>query len=766
MTNQGENGRSSWIHPLARRNMVSLEMGETTPFVFGDRLYRLENWQKYLEVPELKPGDKFMEDQVRIWDVESDRVVSAPFAGHSFGIAYVHSGRVYVYATRHEADRPWRHFRYISMTHSDDLIRWAHPVTVIEAEGNEHLFNTAVCHDGNSFVLLYETDDQRWPAFTFKYCESDDLVHWRRIPGALYGREKYVGGPALYFEGGWFYTLYLQDLNGYSGGTWETRVTRSRDLQHWEDAPVERPFLAPDKNRVVTCNRAGQQVRIREINASDAEICYWHGKTMVYFNGGDQQTCGDVQQAEFNGTPRQLLESFFAEPKMILPSARQLAFQERQFGAFIHFGLATWFDGPATAVFSKSIREPYAFNLDQWGAMVAQPPPTIFNPHELNAAQWMAAAKAMGARHVVLTAKHHSGFCLWPTATTEYCVRNCPWRGGKGDVLREFADAARQAGLGVGVYLSAGDVNQDCFSTPEPRGKRRQIGDAARYFKVFEAQLREILKDYGELCAIWFDGALDPFGPDVLRHDGAPVGKEYWESLIAMARGSQPNAVIMGGVNPDLRWAGNEDGLAPYPLSNVVEPGQEEANWVNPGTVGWVVPEADVPPRSAWFWSPGSDDKLFSLEHLRDIYNRSIGHGANLLINMTPDRRGLIPEAEVRRLTELGDDIRRRFCQPLAETASAGRWSEGMTLELEWEKPAIVSAIILEEDLRFGQRIRCHRIEAESASGWQTAAEGLSIGRQRIATFAPVVTRRVRLRVLETDPLPKIRRFAAFGNHP
>ena len=306
--------KQHWKHPLTHRVTVSQEMGETTPFVFQDRLYRVENWQKYFDLPGSVPGERFMEDQVRIWDVTSQKIISVPFTGHSFGIAYCHKDRVYVFATRHEANRPWRHFRSVSMTSSVDLVNWTPPVTVIEAEGDEHLFNTAVCHDGHRFVLLYETDDRQWQPFTFKYCESPDLVHWHLIPGAIYGREKYVGGPALYCEGGWFYTLYLQDLNGYSGGTWETRVTRSRDLLHWEDAPVERPFLAPDKSRVFSYNHFGRQVEVREINASDAEICYWQGKTLVYFNGGDQQTCGDLQQAEFNGTPQQLLERFYDEP--------------------------------------------------------------------------------------------------------------------------------------------------------------------------------------------------------------------------------------------------------------------------------------------------------------------------------------------------------------------------------------------------------------------------------------------------------------------
>jgi alpha-L-fucosidase len=452
-----------------------------------------------------------------------------------------------------------------------------------------------------------------------------------------------------------------------------------------------------------------------------------------------------------------------AESAAMRPSARQLAFQDRQFGAFIHFGLATWYDSPEMAVVPDTLRAPYAFNLDQWGSMTAQPPATVFNPRELDAAQWMAAAQAMGARHVVLTAKHHNGFCLWPTDTTAYSVRNSPWRDGAGDVLREFADAVRQAGLGVGLYISAGDINQGCFSTPEPQGQRRLIGDVDRYYPVFEKQFREILTGYGELCELWLDGALDPFGPDVLLPDGTPVGRGYWDRLITMARALQPSAVIMGGTQPDVRWPGNEDGLAPYPLWNEVEPGQEAEHYLPQGATGWIVPEADVFTRPSWFWTPDSDDRLFSLAQLREVYHRSVGHGANLLINMTPDRQGRIPAAEVRRLTELGDDLRHRYGVPLAETASAGEWGDEMTLELAWAQPGEVTAVILEEDLRFGQRVLGYQIEAEVHGSWQPVAAGQTVGRQRIETFPPLTTCHLRLRMLASATTPLLRRFAAFS---
>jgi alpha-L-fucosidase len=294
-----------WRNPLRKLGYFGSPLVETTPFVFADRLYLLENWQASFDHPDQKAGFKRHEDVVRIRDVERDRVVATPLKGHGLGTAFVWEGRVYVFASEWSRDAdPW-HAERVTMVGSADLVSWSEPRTVLQAENGERIFNTAVCRGPDGFVLLYETNDKRWPPFTFKYCKSDDLVKWERIPGALYGTDKYVGGPALYREGDYYYTLYLQDL----GGKWETRVTRSKDLVHWQDAPDGRPFVTFDPARGHLPLRP---VEAREDNASDAELCYWKGKTIVYFTGSDQQRAGDLQRAEFEGTPRQLLESFFA----------------------------------------------------------------------------------------------------------------------------------------------------------------------------------------------------------------------------------------------------------------------------------------------------------------------------------------------------------------------------------------------------------------------------------------------------------------------
>lgn len=299
----------NWENPLVKVSRKAGPMGEVTPFVFNNKLYRVENWPKYFDIPGASPQTRFMEDCLRIYDLEKDRIVSTFMTGYSFGYLFTWEDRFYVYAARHDPDAPWRYYTAIDMCYSDDLVNWSEPQQVIHAQPGEHLFNTAVCWDGNRFVLLYETDDPTWPAFTFKYCEGTDLANWTLVPEAIYGRDKYVGGPALYFENGYYYTLYLQDLKG----TWETRITRSRDLINWQDAPDDRPFLSRDPDYV--WHDDIRNIDVPEVNASDAELCYYKGKTIVYFGGGDQQHWGDSQRAEFEGTPAQLLEHFYLEPE-------------------------------------------------------------------------------------------------------------------------------------------------------------------------------------------------------------------------------------------------------------------------------------------------------------------------------------------------------------------------------------------------------------------------------------------------------------------
>lgn len=761
---------------LEKRGYLGSPLVEVTPFVFEGRLYRLENEQKFWSLDGAAPGARFHEDQVRIRDVKTDEVVSVALEGHAFATALVHGEQVYVFAGDFGQGKGWRQITRINMTRSKDLESWSEPVTVIEAERGELIFNTAVCRGEDRFILLYETNDRRWPAFTFKYCENvdlDDPAGWKRIDGALYGIDKYVGGPALYHEGGWFYTLYLQAMS--SG--WETRVTRSKDLLEWRDAPEDRPFLTFDPERTGLPLRPAS---VRECNASDAELCYFEDRTIVYFTGSDQQVAGDLQWATFAGTLRQLFESFFPEdgdadrvapehrgdwaPVLIAPedaeraaggvpvealrtyrpTRGQLAYQEAQLGAFIHFGPAT---GNA-------------------GDMHGTPPAERFDPVELDAGQWARTARSFGAGHAVLTAKHHNGFCLWPTSTTPYSVASSPWKDGGGDVVREFVDACREHGLRPGLYLSGGDRHFGCHATPEPMGRRHLVGDRDAYFEHFLGQLEELLTGYGPLAVLWFDGAYDPFGWDVMDEGERCLGTAHGDAIADLVREHQPDAVIFAGTRPDVRWSGSEQGWASDPLWNVVPDGAGTRHWLGPDDFGWVLAEANLHTRSSWFWTANSDHTLASVKRLMEAWDQSIGRGANLLVNLTPDPRGLIPEVEALRLAHFGLELRRQFGSPLARTDGREGWTEGGALELELGSTQTIDCVIVEEDLEQGQRVVSFAIDARGGEGWSTVAEGFSIGRRRVQRFEPVRTDRLRLRITRAVEVPVIRSFSAHLTAP
>lgn len=293
-----------WKNPLVNWCKLESPLVEVTPFVFNGKLYLMESWQKQWELPYEQREQLFEQDEVRIRDLAADRIVSTPLTGHGLAMTFVWEGRAYVFAGNWGTEKKWQ-VRDIEMVSSSDLKDWAAPRVVLHSNDGEKYFNVSVCRGAEQFVMLVESNDPRWPAFTFKYFTSGDLLHWEPVPEAYYGVDKYVGGPALYYVGGAYYTLYLQALGD---NHYETRVARSKDLLHWEDAPEGRPLVTFRKGTPVHPLRPDT---VREQNASDAEICYFRDRTYVYYTGGDQQYCGDLQRAEFMGTPRELLESFF-----------------------------------------------------------------------------------------------------------------------------------------------------------------------------------------------------------------------------------------------------------------------------------------------------------------------------------------------------------------------------------------------------------------------------------------------------------------------
>lgn len=298
----------SWKSPWTNKKVLPQPGGEMTPFIFRGRLYRVENVMNHSLHPGKPVQYRFHEDFFRIRDVAEDRIVSVPLMNHYFASAFVYKDEVFIYAADYELDRPWWHCRRINVIKSKDLISWTPPTAAVEAIETESLFNNSVIWDGKRFVMLYETDDPVYtPKFTFKFAESDDLLHWRKIDGAIYGRDKYVGGPTLFFENGYYYTTYVNSLGD---GCYDTRIARSKDLFTWEDAPADRPFLSPDYTRHTD---PVNHPDVLEKNASDAELIEADGKVTVFWNGGNQMGVADSQEAEFTGTKRELFELFFAK---------------------------------------------------------------------------------------------------------------------------------------------------------------------------------------------------------------------------------------------------------------------------------------------------------------------------------------------------------------------------------------------------------------------------------------------------------------------
>ena len=303
----------SWSHPkFENHTTVSTTACEATPFVWNRRLYSLENFQRHVDFPGHPVDYRMHEDGCYIRDVDTDTRLCYPWLNHYFSTINVFDGRLVLVGGDYGWNRPWWHINQLQLMTSDNLTTWSHPVTILEAGANENLFNNALVFDGERYVLLYETDDPAFaPKFTFRFAVSHDLLHWEKLsPEYLYGRGKYVGGPGLYYQGGYYYLLYLTETFG-KYGFWDTRVARSKDLKTWEDAPEGRSFVYPDTTRVTNPSLAPD---VHEVNVSDVEMVEFNGQVHIWWCGGNQSGIGDLQHAVFNGTRQALLETFF-EPE-------------------------------------------------------------------------------------------------------------------------------------------------------------------------------------------------------------------------------------------------------------------------------------------------------------------------------------------------------------------------------------------------------------------------------------------------------------------
>jgi alpha-L-fucosidase len=427
---------------------------------------------------------------------------------------------------------------------------------------------------------------------------------------------------------------------------------------------------------------------------------------------------------------------------LILPTEPQIKWMACGIGVIIHFDVQVF--------------EPDYLFRKKWGYT---PDPSVFNPTNLDTDQWIATAKAAGAKYAVLVAKHCSGFSLWPTEAHDYSVRSSPWREGKGDLVYDFIQSCKKFGLEPGLYCSTSVnayLNVDNPGVPRSGDPK----DQTRYNRIVEMQLTELWSNYGELSYIWFDGGVlapEKGGPDI-----TPILKRL-----------QPNAVVFQGP-PDFpslsRWIGNERGEAPYPFWNTTneltaDDGTVEAEnrHGDPDGRRWVCGEADMPNRDqhkafqgGWFWREGDDQFLYSIEHLVERYFASVGRNTNLLLGMVIDPRGLVPEADQAQFRGFGDQIRQILASKKASTSGTGN-----CLELPLPNGLTPTMLILGEDITQGERVRHFIVEAKVDGYWKPIMEGTSIGQHRIERIEPLRATALKLTILKNRATPQLTLFSA-----
>ena len=433
----------------------------------------------------------------------------------------------------------------------------------------------------------------------------------------------------------------------------------------------------------------------------------------------------------------------------LVPTPQQYAWQQMELTAFLHFGINT-------------------FTGREWGD--GKEDPALFNPSELDAEQWVRTLKEAGFKMVLLTAKHHDGFCLWPTATTKHSVASSPWKNGQGDVVKELRAACDKYDMKFGVYLSPWDRNAECY------------GDSPRYNDFFIRQLTELLTNYGEVHEVWFDGA----------NGEGPNGKKQvydWDAFYQTIQRLQPKAV-MAIMGDDVRWVGNEKGVDRETEWNatVLTPGIYARSQENNKRLGvfskaedlgsrkilekatelfWYPSEVDVSIRPGWFYHAEEDGKVKSLKHLSDIYFQSVGYNSVLLLNIPPDRRGLIHEADIKRLKEFADYRQQTFADNRVKN---GRkyWSttSGGEAVYALKSKSEINLVMLQEDITKGQRVEAFTVEALMDNGWKEVGKGTTIGYKRMLRFPAVNANKLRVRIDECRLTAYVSQVAAYYAEP
>src|SRR4051794_16259188 len=409
----------------------------------------------------------------------------------------------------------------------------------------------------------------------------------------------------------------------------------------------------------------------------------------------------------------------------VVPSERQLRWHDLETTAFLHFTINTYTD-------------------KEWG--YGDEDPNLFQPAKFDPDAIVAALAGAGMKGVILTCKHHDGFCLWPTKTTEHSIRKTSWRDGKGDAVRDISAAAKRKGILFGVYLSPWDRNSSHYGGP-------------KYVELYRAQLTELLTGYGDIFEVWHDGANGGDGFYGGARERRRIDKRTyydWPNTWALVRKLQPNAVIFSDVGPDVRWVGNERGIAGDPCWATYDPVAVDGGPASPGDVRdkespvghrngthWLPAECDVSIRPGWFWHEKENSRVKTPEQLIDLYYKSVGRGANLLLNVPPNRDGLLSPEDVTSLKAFGDYRRKTFGKPASGPGNVIR---------------------IKEDIRQGQRVESLVVEKEEGGSWTEVAKATSIGPRRLIRLEqPVAASKLRYRVTASSDKPLISEFAVFA---
>lgn len=448
------------------------------------------------------------------------------------------------------------------------------------------------------------------------------------------------------------------------------------------------------------------------------------------------------------------------------PSKLQLRWQEMEYYAFIHFSLNTYTD-------------------QSWG--FGDEDVELFDPKDLDCREWARICKEAGMKGIILTAKHHCGFCLWPSAHTEYSVKNAPWKDGKGDVVRELAEACQEYGLKFGVYLSPWDRNHPEFGRPE-------------YITYFRKQLTELLSNYGPIFEVWFDGAHGGDGYYGGAYETRNIDRTTyydWQNTYKLVRQLQPDIVIWndGGDRADLRWVGTEEGYVGDPNWSLLNAaGEVEWRMLHYGLESgdaWVPAEVNTSIRPEWFYHPVEDTKVKTVPQLLDTYYHSVGRNATLLLNFPIMPNGRIHSKDESVAVAFARAVKDAFAENLVSGAIADAsnvrggldgfaaanavdgdthtyWAtddevKTASLNLEFEKPIRFNRFLVQEYISLGQRVRSFALEAFVDGDWMSVAKGSTIGYKRILRFPSIEAKRIRFRITDSKACPLISNVGVFN---